>query len=89
MLRLEILSRTPEEAILKVEGWIAEEGVLLLEQQGRQMRQEAKHLVLDLQGVRSIDRAGVALLKCWTQDGVALRRPSPFVQALLETHGLA
>jgi ABC-type transporter Mla MlaB component len=53
------------------------------------MRQEAKHLVLDLQGVRSIDRAGVALLKCWTQDGVALRRPSPFVQALLETQGLA
>ena len=89
MLRLTLLSQTPAEIVLALDGWLMGEDVALLEQEGRPWLQEGGRLVLDLEGVEFIDRAGIALLKCWTGEGVVLRDGTPFIQALLAAHGLS
>jgi ABC-type transporter Mla MlaB component len=74
--------------MLKVEGWIAEEEVKVLEAEGEGYLQQGKRLVLDLAGVQSIDTAGIQVLQRWTRERLTLKGASPFVQALLEVHGL-
>ena len=89
MLRLTLLSQTPVETVLALDGWLVGEDVALLEQEARPWFQEISRLVLDLEGVQFIDRQGIALLKRWVEEGVVLRGAVPFIQALLAAHGLA
>ncbi len=88
MLRITVISETREETVLRVEGWVSGRNVALLDQEGARWLREGVHLVLDLDGVRFIDRAGMALLQQWGTGGVALRGGSPFVRSLLTKHGL-
>ena len=89
MLRLITVSQSQEEVVLKVDGWLAGENVDLLEQEGAPVLGQVRRLVLDLQGVRFIDEAGIALLQGWSSQGLVLQGGSVFIRALLETHGLA
>lgn len=88
MLRITMISETSEEVILQVEGWISEEDVDLLEQEGTRWMQEVRRLSLDLTGVRFIDMAGIALLQRWSEQGLGLCGGSRFVRSLLNAHGL-
>ena len=88
MLRITVVSQSKEEVILKVEGWMSEEYVALLEQEGTSWLQKTGRLVLDLTGVQFIDQAGIALLQCWSGKRLMLSGGSPFVRALLATHRL-
>lgn len=88
MVRLTVISQTRAAAALKVEGWVSEEGVALLEEEGTRLLGESACLVLDLRGVRSIDERGMALLKRWSGDRLVLCGASPFVQVQLAKHGL-
>ena len=87
MMRLTVVSQTPAEMILKVEGWISGAEVALLEEEGTRL-QEGERLVLDLSGVHSIDEDGIALLQRWSGDRLELRGGSAFVRRLLEVNGL-
>jgi len=89
MIRLTVKSQTPEEAVLEVHGWVSGKDVGLLEEEGTRLFQEAERLVLDLSGVKFIDRDGIALLQCWARKGVVLRGGSLFVRTLLEQQGVA
>ena len=88
MLRITEISRSSEKVALRVEGWIAGQDVQLLEDEGLLCLTSSEHLVLDLDGVQFIDRAGLVLLKDWSQKGVRLGGGSWFVRVLLATHGL-
>ena len=88
MLRLTVISQTPEQAVLQVDGWVSGANVRLLEEEGTRLRQEAECLVLDLSGVKIIDQAGLALLQGWSGKRLALRGASLFVNKLLATEGL-
>ena len=88
MLRVTEISQTSEEAVLRVEGWVAGAGVGLLEKEGVRHLQPNQRLVLDLKGVKFIDQAGLDLLQGWKDKGVVLRNGSVFIQVLLETHRL-
>jgi anti-anti-sigma regulatory factor len=88
MLRIMTVSQSPEEVVLQVDGWLVGEEVDLLEQEGVQVLGQDRQLVLELQGVRFIDEAGIALLQGWSSQGLVLQGGS-FIQALLKTHGLA
>ena len=88
MLRLTIISQSAEEIVLQADGWITGTYVELLERELRRYLQEAERLVLDLQGVRSVDRAGIALLQASTDAELTLRGGSLFVRTLLQEHGL-
>lgn len=89
MLRLTVVSQSPEEVVLKVEGWVDEESVALLEEEGERRLGEAERLVLDLDGVKHLGPAGVALLRRWSGERLVLRAETLFMQQLLKTHGLA
>jgi ABC-type transporter Mla MlaB component len=86
MLRISLASQTPEEVVLKVEGSVVREQVALLEEEGRRWLGQGQRLVLELAGVRFLDRAGLALLKEWWEMGVQLRGGSVFVQTSLREH---
>lgn len=87
MLRITVAPQR-EEVILKVEGEVSGEDVALLEQEGARWLWKARRMVLDLTGVQFIDEAGIALLRRWSGERLALRGGSPFVRELLMTHGL-
>ena len=89
MIRLIVQAQTPEETVLQVDGWVSEENVSILEQEGTRVLGESHRLVLDLKGVQYIDGAGIALLQRWQGDRLVLRGGSLFVRGLLEEHGLA
>jgi ABC-type transporter Mla MlaB component len=86
MLRITTLSQTSEEVVLRVEGWVAEAAVELLEEEGRRWLQQGRRLILDLEGVQFADEAGLELLQHWQREGIALHGGSRFVQALLGLH---
>ena len=88
MLRITLLSQSTEEAVLKIEGRITGADVALLECEIRGKFEQAQRLVLDLQGLKHIDREGLELLKHWSADQLVLRDSSVFVRTLLQTHGL-
>lgn len=88
MLRLTVISQTREEAVLKVEGWVSGTDLSLLAEEGTRLLEEAECLVLELKGVRLIDREGIALLKRWPGERLVLRGASPFVRTRLAEHGL-
>ena len=88
MLRLTVISQTPEQAVLQIDGWVSGANVTLLEEEGTRLLQEAERLVLDLSGVRVIDQAGLALMQGWSGERLVLRGASPFVNRLLATEGL-
>lgn len=88
MLRLTATSQSEKEAVLVVDGWVSGQDVDVLEEEGTRLLEEAERLVLELAGVKFIDQPGLELLKRWTGRRLVLRDASPFVQALLEQHGL-
>ena len=88
MLRLTLRSQTPEEVVLQVDGWVSGKNVEILEQEGTRWLQEAQCLVLDLNGVKFIDRAGLALLQHWSGKRLVLCGGSSFVRTLLGQRGL-
>lgn len=83
MLRLTIQSTNPEEAVLEIHGRIAGKDVALLEQEGEQVMLQGQRLVLDLESVLFIDRAGVELLRRWMDRGMTPCNGSLFIRALL------
>ncbi len=89
MLRLTVISQTKEEVVLRLDGWISGADVALLKEEGTRLLQESERLVLDLKGVRSIDRAGIELLHSWPKDRLVLRGASLFLSTLLKEYGLA
>ena len=89
MIRLAIRSQTPEEAVVEVDGWISRKNVSILKQEGARLLGETQRLVLDLEEVPFIDEMGIALLQGWSGERLVLRNGLPFVQLLLEKHGLA
>ena len=88
MIRITVVTQTKEEVVLKVEGWMEEEAVDILAQEGERYIQQTERLVLDLTGIRSIDDTGIRLLQRWSGEHTVLRGASRFIQTLLKVHGL-
>ena len=88
MLRLTIVSQSAEEVVVQVDGWLAGENADLLEREGTRHLQEGKRLVLNLEGVKFIDRTGIALLQRWSGERLVLRGGSSFVRMLLKDYEL-
>jgi len=89
MLRISVVCQSPAGVVLKLEGWVSREAVGLLREEGHRWLGQEKGLVLDLEGVAFIDRAGLDLLAAWAAGGVKLRGGSLFVRTLLQRRGLA
>ena len=88
MIRITTIAETPKEVVLKVEGHISEEDVVVLEAEGERNLQYTERLVLDLSGIKFIDEAGIQLLQRWSGERLVLQGASRFIQTLLKAHGL-
>lgn len=89
MLRITLVSQDPQVAVLKIAGWLAGDGVALLEKEVGSWFQKVERLILNLKGVQYIDEAGIAALQRWSGERMVLCEGSLFVQTLLRTYGLA
>ena len=83
-----VKTQSAQEVILAVHGKLAGPAVPLLEQEGEGHLLKARRLVLDLDGVPFIDKAGLTLLRRWRGQGLGLHGGSPFLRALLAAEGL-
>ncbi len=98
MLRIDTISQTRQQVVLKLEGRLAGADVDLLDQIVTRWLELIDHLTLDLKGVKFIDRAGIELLRNWTRlpllqgNGtdvrLSLRDGSRFIRTLLESNGI-
>ena len=87
MLRLTVRSSTAHQTILQVEGWVSGKEVEVLHQEITRLLADTGLLVLDLDGVRSIDRQGIEMLHRW-HGKLELRGGTELVRMTLERHGL-
>ena len=98
MIRIDVVSQTQKQVVLKVEGRLGGIDVDLLEEEVTRWLKETESLVLDLKRVQFIDRDGIALLKQWSPEPlnpgnepglpVTLKGGSRFIRSLLKTHGI-
>lgn len=88
MLRIDLVSASDGEVVLKVDGAIAEPDVGLLAEAGRAGLHPGRQLVLDIEGVEFIDPAGLVLLRAWSGQGLVIRGASLYVRYLLQNQGL-
>ena len=88
MLRITPLSQDGGSAALRIEGRVTGSDIELLDNEIRTRFDEVERIVLDLTGLKHIDREGLEMLKRWSDKELALRGFSPFVRSLLETYGL-
>ena len=88
MLRIKALVQSRDEVVLEIEGWISQANIGLLETEIASHFEGAQQLVLDLGGVRNIDRSGLDLLGQWSMQGVAFKGESLFIRTLLRNCGL-
>jgi ABC-type transporter Mla MlaB component len=88
MLRITVVSQSQTQVELKLDGWIAGEGVAVLATEGSRWLQTGMRLALDLEGVDFIDEAGMSLLAGWPAARLELRGGSVYLRMLLERHGL-
>jgi anti-anti-sigma regulatory factor len=89
MLRITPITYTQDETILKIEGRLDHSNMQLLEREMQQRSQSTECLVLELKGLKHIDRESITMLKQWPGKQLILRGGTMFVRALLTTHGLA
>jgi anti-anti-sigma regulatory factor len=89
MLRITPLAQTDEETILRIEGRFTGADVVLVDREIRVRFEQSQRLVLDLQGLKHIDREGLDLLKRWSGETLVLQGCSPFVRTLLDNYGLS
>ena len=89
MFRLTPLSETPDEVVLRVEGWLEGAEVGVLSREIESWRQRDRQVVLDLTGLKDIEPAGLRLLSSWVGKGVSLRGGSGYLRALLTRHGIS
>jgi anti-anti-sigma regulatory factor len=88
MLRLVLQSSSDRQHRVALFGSLAGPEVNLLAEEGRRHLAEIPRLVLDLDGLRFIDAAGLGLLRSWAGSRVQLRGGSVFIRALLAAEGL-
>lgn len=83
MLRIEKMGEDDGTVILKLEGRIIAQWVPVLEEECQRVLREPKRLILDVAGVRFIDRDGVAVLGKMKGERVQLVNCYPFLRELL------
>jgi len=88
MLRIDVVRKTSDQAILKIAGRLADAEVAFLDEELTHWLARAGLVILDLNGVTFIDEQGLAMLKRRPQADVQLRSESRFIRTLLEAHGL-
>lgn len=70
MIRIDILSLSPEEAVMRIAGWVYDErDIELIAQEGNRCLGQSRLLVLDLEHLQQLSDLALPLLKGWQAEG--------------------
>ena len=91
MIRIDILSQTPEEAVMRVAGWVQyDQDIALVAQEGNRCLETSQRLVLDLEHLHQLSDFALPLLKGWQAAGrLQIRAWHYLIDFKLRHHGLA
>ena len=88
-LRITSISQDDESAELKIEGRVTAADVALLDGEIRAEFDRVERIVLNLEGLKHIDREGLEMLKGWSGDRLVLQGCSSFIRSLLAASGFS
>ena len=91
MIRIDILSQDPDQAVMRVAGevWLDYE-INLVAQEGKRYLETSKLLVLDLEHLQRLSDRALPLLKEWQAEGrLQIRVWHYLIDFKLRHHGLA
>jgi hypothetical protein len=91
MIRIDILSQSPEEAVMRVCGEVwSDDEINLVAQEGNRCLEQSKLLVLDLEYLQALSDRALPQLQAWQAQGRLQIRARYFpVHFTLWRHGLA
>lgn len=70
MIRIDILSQSPEEVVMRIAGWVQNErDIELVAQEGNRYLLQSRLLVLDLEHLQQLHDFALPLLKEWQAQG--------------------
>ena len=90
MMRIEVRSQTAQAVVLRVEGWVDNPALVrvLREEVDCWLEQQGRRVVLDLERLRGLCPAGLALVHSWQGQPVELRQMPVLIGSLIELlHG--
>ena len=89
MMRIEVWSQTEGEVVLRVEGWVDNPALVqVLREEVDGWLEQGKQVVLELEGLKALSVAGLALVHSWQGRPVELRRLPRLIASLIELlHG--
>jgi hypothetical protein len=70
MIRIDILSQGPEEAVMRVAGWIlGDQDLALVQLEGERCLQTSRRLVLDFEHLHALSDLALPILEKWRSEG--------------------
>ena len=70
MIRIDILFQDPDQAVMRIAGWVqSDRDIELLAQEGNRCLESSKLLVLDLEEVHQLTDLALPLLRQWHASG--------------------
>lgn len=87
VLRISVKEQSAQRTVLLIEGDLVGDAVGTLAEEAGPLAAGTPGFVLDLAGVRTVDTAGLLLLRQWS-GRLTLLRPSRHVSLLLRQYGL-
>ena len=85
MMRIEVRSQTEREVVLKVAGWVDNPALVrVLREEVDGWLEQGRRVVLELEGLKGLCPAGLALVHSWQGRPVELRRLPRLIASLIE-----
>ncbi len=70
MIRIDILSQDPDQAVMRVAGWVQyDRDIELLAREGNRCLETSRLLVLDLEALHQLSDGALPLLRQWHASG--------------------
>ena len=88
MIRITEVSQSPEEVVLRVDGYLNKRDVEVLIAEGNRWLEQADRLVLSMIGTPSVNLPGIHLLQQWVDERITLKGGPGTLRILLRCHGL-
>ena len=88
MIQIAEIAQSPEEVVLRVDGYLNKRDVELLIAEGNRWLARADRLVLSMIGTRSVNLPGIYLLQQWVDERITLKDGPGTLCILLGCHGL-
>ena len=89
MMRIKVRSQTEQAVVLRVAGWVDNPALVrVLREEVDCWLEQGRRVVLELEGLKGLSPAGLALIHSWQEKPVELRRMPRLIASLVELlHG--